>query len=230
MLGFPLRSLAVAATLPSRLGGMMLFRSPRFRRRFHAAVWPRFARPPATQTPPSFWKGRACASLGHSAAHRLLQYTYDARAHLTNVPPSPANGICDAPSRCRVVRLPKRTGSEPRRSLQSANPASRLAAAKTYVGRETRDEGPDKRAPLLVISRAPESPPLCFGRVGDSPRSEKWPKTSVRRRPAKSDTLGEIEVLSVDSKSETAVELTPPRGSRPCSPSRRPHSDVFAPR
>jgi len=84
-LGFPLRYLAVAATLPSRLGGMTLVRSPRFRRRFHAAVWPRFARSPATQTRPSFWKGKSLRFTGSqrrpsaSATHLRRASTPDER-------------------------------------------------------------------------------------------------------------------------------------------------------
>ena len=57
----------------------------------------------------------------------------------------------------------------------------------------------------------PGHQPLRCGRIGDSSRSEKRPKTSVRRRPAKSDALEEIEVLSTAPESGARRErLTPP--------------------
>jgi len=92
-LGFPLRPLAVTATSPSRFGGTTLFRSPRFRRHFRAAVWPRFARPPATQTPPAFWEGNRLRFSGPQRHPSTSATHFDARAHTTNSSSSPVNGF-----------------------------------------------------------------------------------------------------------------------------------------
>jgi hypothetical protein len=174
--GFPLRPRAVPAISPSRLGTTTLVRSSRFRRRFHAVVSPRFARPPATQTPPSFWEGKiACASLGQSATHRLLQHTSTREHTVRTVRPRPRMGF-DTPSRCRVVRSRGRVSKSafPKHRQRAAQfPCRALTPQTTFRRRgpawaEKLERRARKRAPLLVISRAPGSPILRRARAGDS--------------------------------------------------------------
>jgi hypothetical protein len=121
----------------------------------------------------------ACASLGHNAAHRLLQFTYDTRARRANGSSSPVNmalGHFALPSR----EVTQTTGSEPRGSLYSpAIVAFDLAIACTTpdepnklrltsqssedrVRREARAKGSPKRAPLLVTPlEHPSYPPIA---------------------------------------------------------------------
>lgn len=97
------------------------------------------------------------------------------------------------------------------------------------MGREARAKDPHERITLLVTPL--EHPRYRLDRVdgaGGSHRCDSRPETLVERRPAKSDALGKVEVLSTESEFAFLREGSrPPLKLEPRSPSRRPFTEVI---
>jgi len=140
-------------------------------------------------------------------------------------------------SRCRVVRSPKQPAASHAVPCPAFvvvwlrhdfSPYKLLAQLSPRAPRGPSKGLAEASSPPRCSSRAPELPTDRFEGAGGSLRCDSRPETLVRRRPAKGDAFGKVEVLFTGSESEIAVKAhAPPAGLGPCSLSRRPFTCVI---